>query len=335
MRVPQDRRKSFLLLTILTLGITTLHSGAALAESQPERFWLAGRYDGNRILVYFDAVKFNGTIPPESEKIPCPVVVGLFCPVKLPASYIAQFQKGPNAEHFALGDKYDLILDANGIATVTLTTLVGFESDEAVGNDSFIGALATVEQDKQDWLYFIKGYLAVRRHRELSDGGGKHRQRFRTVYASLLDEPVRFDIQSKIVGLLKGRMNTMVTDENRREAENVSPSFAVQQFRLADGSLRYYGRAGWKTGGGPRAKMIFGLGAWIAPLPALHLQAVESAVGFGYLPELLNVIDLGGGNTAIVISQQRDDSRSLNLLEYHGGLDLSHMRTLQSISVGE
>jgi hypothetical protein len=331
MRVPHDRRKSFLLLTILTLGITTLQSGAALAQSQPERFWLAGRYDGNRILVYFDAVKFNGTIPSEAEKIPCPVAVGLFCPVKLPASYIAQFQKGPNAEHFALGDKYDLIVD-NSIATVTLTTLVGFEADEAVGNSSFIGALATVEQDKQDWLYFMKGYLALRRHR---DGGGKGRQRLRTVFASLLDEPVRFDIQSKIVGLLKGRMNTMVTDEKRREAESVSPSFAVQQFRLADGSLRYYGRAGWKTREGPRAKMIFGLGAWIAPLPALHLQAVESAAGFGYLPELLNVIDLGGGNTAIVVSQQGDDSRSLSLLEYHGGLDLSHMRTLQSISVGE
>src|SRR5438093_2839009 len=127
MRVPHDRRKSFLLLTILTLGITTLQSGAALAQSQPERFWLAGRYDGNRILVYFDAVKFNGTIPSEAEKIPCPVAVGLFCPVKLPASYIAQFQKGPNAEHFALGDKYDLIVD-NSIATVTLTTLVGFEA---------------------------------------------------------------------------------------------------------------------------------------------------------------------------------------------------------------
>ena len=130
-------------------------------------------------------------------------------------------------------------------------------------------------------------------------------------------------------------MNTMATGEEKSKAESVSPSFAVQQFRLADGTLRYYGRAGWKTGEGSRSKMIFGLGAWIAPLPALHLQAVESAAGFDYLPRLLNVIDLGGGSTAIVVSQHGDDSRSLSLQEYHDSLNLSHMRTLQSISVGE
>jgi hypothetical protein len=312
-----------------------MQCGVALAQSQPERFWLAGRYDWNRVLVYFDSVKFGGTVPSETKKIPCPVAVGLFCPAELPGSYIARFQKSPDVEHFALGDKYDLILDANSVATVTLTTLVGFESDEAVGNNSFIGALATVEQDKQDWLYFIKGYLAVRHHRELSDGAGKDRRRLRTVYASLLDEPLRFNIQIKIVGLLRDRMNTMVTDEKKTEAHSVSPSFTVQQFRLADGSLRYYGRAGWKTGEGPRSKMIYALGAWIAPLPTLHVQAVESAAGFEYLPELLNVIDLGGGNVAIVISQHGDDSASLSLLEYHDGMNLSHMRTLQSISTAE
>ncbi len=204
---------------------------------------------------------------------------------------------------FALGDKYDLIVDGNSIATVTLTTLVGFESDEGVGNDSFVGALATLEKDKQDWLYFMKGYLVVRRHRELPGGGAKSRQSIRTVYAHLLDESVRFDIQSKIVGLLTDRMKTMATDAKRHEAESVSPSFAVQQFRLADGSLRYYARAGWKSGKGTRAKLIYGLGAWIAPLPTVHALASESASGFEYLPDLLNVIDLGGGNTAIVIGQ--------------------------------
>jgi hypothetical protein len=336
MRVPFYRLKSFLKqLTVLALGITTAQCHAALAQMQPERFWLAGRYDWNRIVVYFDTVQFGGTIPSEAEKIPCPVEVGLFCPVKLPASYIAQFQKGPDAERFALGDKYDLIVDGNSIATVTLTTLVGFESDEGVGNGSFIGALATSEKDKQDWLYFMKGYLVVRRHRELPGGGGKARQSIRTVFARLLDEPVRFDIQSKIVGLLTDRMKTMATDAKRHEAESVSPSFAVQQFRLADGSLRYYARAGWKSGKGPREKLIYGLAAWIAPLPTLHVQAVESRAGFEYLPDLLNVIDLGGGKTAIVFSEHGDDSGSLSLVEYHDGVDLSHMRTLQSIGAGE
>ena len=81
--------------------------------------------------------------------------------------------------------------------------------------------------------------------------------------------------------------------------------------------------------------MIYALGAWMAPLPALHVKAIESAAGFEYLPELLNVIDLGGGNVAIVISQHGDDSASLSLLEYHDGMNLSHMRTLQSISAAE
>src|SRR5260370_15894024 len=145
---------------------------------------------------------------------------------------------------FALGDKYDLIVDGNSIANVTITTLVGFESDEGVGNDSFVGALATLEKDKQDWLYFMKGYLVVRRHRELPGGGAKSRQSIRTVYAHLLDESVRFDIQSKIVGLLTDRMKTMATDAKRQEAETVSPSFAAHQVRLAAGTHRYYARAG-------------------------------------------------------------------------------------------
>jgi len=335
MRVTSYRPKSFLVrLTLLVLALTTVQCRVALAQPQSEQFWLAGRYDWNRIVVYFDAVKFNGTVPSEAEKIPCPVGVGFFCPVRLPASYIAKFQEALHAEHFALGDKYDLIVDGSSIV-VTLTALVGCEGDEQVGNDSFIGALATLEKDKEDWLYFMKGPLAVRRHRELPNGGGQARQEIRTISAGLLDEPVRFDIQSKIVGLLKDRMNTMASDAKRREAETVSPSFAVQQFRLADGTLRYYARAGWKSEKGPQSKLIYGLAAWIAPLPTLHVQAVESGAGFEYLPDLLNVIDLGGGRTAVVISQDGDDSASVSLIEYRDGVDLRHMHIFQSIGAGE
>jgi len=336
MSVPLHRLKSLMRrLAVLVFGFAVAQSYVALAQTQPERFWLAGRYDWNRIVVYFDAVQFNGTIPPQAQKIPCPVEVGFFCPVKLPASYIAQMQKGTNAEHFGLGDKYDLIVDADSIATVTLTTLVGFESDEGVGNDSFIGALATLEGDKEDWLYSMKGYLVVRRHRELPPSGGEAQQGFRTVYASLLGEPVQFDIQSKIVGLLDDRMKIAVTDAKRHEAESVSPSFVVQQFRLPDGGLRYYARAGWKSGQGPQEKLIYGLAAWIAPVPKLHVLAIETRAGFEYLPDLLNVIDLGGGKTAMVFSEHGDDSGSLSLVEYRDGVDLHHMRTLQTIGAGE
>jgi len=123
-----------------------------------------------------------------------------------------------------------------------------------------------------------------------------------------LNEPVRFDIQSKIVELLNGRMKSMATDAQRREAESVSPLFAVQQFRLADGTQRYHARAAWKSGKEPREKSIYGLAAWIAPRPTLHVLAVESGAGFEYLPDLLNVIDLGGGNAGIIVSEHGDDS---------------------------
>jgi hypothetical protein len=62
---------------------------------------------------------------------------------------------------------------------------------------------------------------------------------------------------------------------------------------------------------------------------------VESGTGFEYLPNLLNVIDLGAGKTAIVVSEHGDDSGSLRLLEYRDGVGLREMRTLQSIAAGE
>jgi hypothetical protein len=81
MSVSRDNRGFFLSrFTILLLGIAILHSlAAALSQTQSaetnstpaqaqiadgqtaqaahKRFWLAGRYDGNRIIIYFDAVK--------------------------------------------------------------------------------------------------------------------------------------------------------------------------------------------------------------------------------------------------------------------------------------
>lgn len=218
---------------------------------------------------------------------------------------------------------------------MSVTTLLGFQSDEGVGNDSYIGALTTLEKDKQEWLMYTPNYLAVRRHRELPDGAGKSPESARTVFAGLLNEPVPFDTQSKIVELLNDRMNLMATDAQRHEAEKVAPLFAVQQFRLADGSQRYYARAGWKSGRGSRGKLIYGLGAWIAPLPTLHLLAIEPAAGFEYLPDLLNVIDLGDGNTGIIFSEHGDDSAWLSLVEYRDGMDLGHMTILQSIGSGE
>jgi len=151
-------------LTVLFIGITTAQCAPTHAQARPDRFWLAGRYDGNRVIVYFDAVKFNGTLPTNARKLAPPLAERFFDPVELPASYVARLQKGRDAEHFTLGGKYDLLLDYGKIATVTLTTLVGTETDEQVGNDSFIGALATL--DDEDVPYLRESHYALRRHQE-------------------------------------------------------------------------------------------------------------------------------------------------------------------------
>lgn len=321
-------------LTVLALGFATVLCSAAVAETKPERLWLAERYDSTRILVYFDTVRFNGTIPPEAQKITCPNEVGLFCPVKLPPSYVAGLQKKPGAEHFVLGEKYDLLI-GNSVATVTLTTLVGYEGDEGTDNESFIGALGTIEQDQQDWLYGFKGYTVVRHHPDLLNSGERSGAETRTVYAGLLGGAVQFDIQAKIVELMNERMRSIPADAKIRGAESISPLFTVQQFRLADGSIRYYAQAGWNSDGGKPGLLISALGAWISPTPSLHVLAVESAGDFSLLPDLVNVIDLLDGKTAIVTSFSYEDGGSLDLYEYRDGLDLHSMPHLQSIGAGE
>jgi len=68
-------------------------------------------------------------MPSSPHKLAPALAERFYDPVQLPASYIAQFQRGPSAERFAIGDRYDLLLDYGKIATVTLTTLVGSEMD--------------------------------------------------------------------------------------------------------------------------------------------------------------------------------------------------------------
>src|ERR1700680_2534300 len=150
-----------------------MFSTPGFCQAQAERFWLAGRYDGNRVVVYFGAVKLEGTTSSNAHKLVNPVAGAFFPPVELPASYIARFQITPNAEHFAIGDRYDLLLGNGVIATIKLTLLVGCDTDEEGGNDSFIGALGTFEE--KDFLVFTKGYYAVRRHQEPPSGGAKPR----------------------------------------------------------------------------------------------------------------------------------------------------------------
>jgi hypothetical protein len=327
-------------LTILLIGVATAQCSPTPAQARPDRFWLAGRYDGNRVIVYFDAVKFNGTLPTSARKLAPPLAERFFDPVELPASYIAQFQKKRGAEHFMLGGKYDLLLDYGKIATVTLTTLVGTETDEQVGNDSFIGAMATL--DDEDVLYLRESHYALRRHQEPPASGSGPATKTQTVFPGLQDEPLRFDIQTRIVALLNSIIKGPTSGSDQCQVEGISPTFAVQAFRVADGSLRYYAKAAWSTGEQhtESEKTICALGAWISPLPELHILAVEKRTSpydglASVLPDLLNVVDLGLGKTGIIIGISGEDGGSLDLVEYHDGMNLSQMLTLQSIGAGE
>lgn len=116
----------------------------------------------------------------------------------------------------------------------------------------------------------------------------------------------------------------------------------AQAFRLADGTLRYYGRAAWSSGQEQTAnwKTIYALGAWVTPSPSLHILALEDRTspyeGLGsVLPTLLNVVHLGGGRTGIIAEISGLDSHSLELVEYRDGISLRDMPSLQSIGAGE
>lgn len=327
--------KQFLFVQHLALAFVVALCPSPFGQTQRERFWLAGRYDGNRVLVYFQAVKFRHTGPINARHLPDPVVHGFFGQVELTASYIAQFQMGPEAEHFAIGDQYDLLLENGGTVPVTLSTLVGSEGDEDVGNDSYIGALATVSHP--DYLLFTRGYYVLRHHQEQRDDAAKRDTNVPPV--GLVDEPIRSDIQNRMASLLNEQMKIAADNDNRREAERVPPALAVQTFRVADGSLRYYVRAQWKPANQADNESPYMLAAWMTPKPTLHILSLEtrtSSYGFDSgLPKLLNVIDLGGGRTAIIVSSAGDDSMSLDLLEYRDGLSLRHMASLNSVNCGE
>ena len=135
-------------------------------------------------------------------------------------------------------------------------------------------------------------------------------------------------------------MKMEATDAERREAGDVQPAFKVQPFQVADGSLRYYVRAEWKSGKESKNKSTYVLAAWMTPLPTLHILAVEKRTspydGIDYgLPNLLNVVDLGDGRTGIIVDIKGLDSTQLDLKEYRDGDSIRSMRVMQSISSGE
>jgi hypothetical protein len=337
MKADEFRRSLILWIAItLTLGLLASGDIPALGQNAPERFWLAGRYDGNRIIIYFDAVQFGDTFPKDAVRMAYPIADSFFSPAGIPPEYVARFQGRPQSEHFSLGDRYDLLLGESGTTSVTLTTLVGFASDEQVGNDSFIGALAIA--DNPDRLLFTRDYYVVRRHVELPANTPQPKYDPKAPVVRLDPDPVPFDIESKAVALMTDRMEgASDLGDLKQKAEQISPTVSVQRFTVADGTTRYFVWADWRTENGLAHDSFVRLGAWMSPLPALHLLAEEPpGTADGVQREsVLNVVDLGNGRTGIIVFLEGEDSRGIQLMEYKDGAAVKEMPVLQTISFGE
>ena len=305
------------------------------ALKKPERFWLAFRYDSTRVVVYFDTVKFNGAMDTTGHKLAGPRAESFLSPVALPASYVAGFQKRPGAEHFAVGDRYDLLLDSGKVATISLTRLVGDEGDEGTGGQSFIGAIGIVA--KAGRRYFTKDYYAVTRHSTSRPANPAARARTPVPKAELGDTTVQSDTRERIAALFTERLKAD-SDSVARSATDVGePAVFVQQFRTADGNLRYYATAAWPfTQVQDRA--AYKLAAWLTTKPTLKLLAVETClceVDTPQLPRLLNVVDLGRGRTGVIAEIKGQYLWEFGLYEYRDGVGLKKMRVLQTMAVGD
>jgi hypothetical protein len=225
------------------------------------------------------------------------------------------------------------------VATVTLTTAVGYVSDDEDDDPSYVGSLAKV--DEAAALTGTRGYYALRRHDSSSPASRQQQPgaasaslltRGRT-FAGLSDEPVRLDIQTQIATLLTERLRATLARQS--QAADLEPTMAVQAFHLADGFSRYYARIEWRADDQPEGSPSFAMGAWIAPQGGLHILAVEpitSPYGFtDELPNLLNVVDLGEGKTGIIVSITGPGEDTVGLWEYRDGDNLSQMHLFQSL----
>jgi len=300
--------------------------------SEVPRFWLAGRYDGSHVIVFFDEVEFKGTIPRDARFLPVPTTPGFLFQQELPESYANRVRLDPNAERFHIGDYYDLLPGDGRIETVTLSTVVAYASDDEDDAPSYLGALAKVTDASA--LLGKQGYYALRRHEN-----GASLATPSVAFASLSELPPRFDTEIKIAALLTEKMRITAKAFALSQAEKLAPILVVQEFRLANGNLRYYARAEWRETTSPGGPPAFALGAWIAPTPTLHILATEeitSPYGFVYeLPNLLNVVDLGDGRTGIIANIIGPGEGILGLWEYRDGANLHQMHNFQKIEMDE
>jgi hypothetical protein len=313
--------------------IATLTCAARpLGQTVTERFWIAARYDQTQWLVYFSAGAFGNvaSLPVGATKVPPPIIkLYPFPPIALTQAGLKQFRAKPGSTPFAVGDTFTLMLDDGRNAPITLTRLVGFQNDEEVGNESFIGALGRVADTNRDGLR--KDYYIVS-DRNTSSVPPPSPARAARAGLSLARVPT--SVTSQAGAVIRAHVQADTRSRLRARAAGRGPAIQrAQQFTLANGSVRYYmfGNFGEGADGD-----VCRFGAIVAAAPLRVLSVDESAcLNANGEAVLLNVLDLGGGRTGVIVDRFLGDGRALELVRYDETLSLFRMPTLQSLSSAE
>jgi hypothetical protein len=208
---------------------------ARVPAPTPQRFWLAGRYDGNRVIAYFNVVHFGASMPAHPRFLPPAVAAQFGSGFELTPADILRLRL-PGEEPFALGSHYDVILGNGLLAHATVTTLLGFPQDEGVGNDSYSGALLTVDSASETVFALPSDYFVLRR--PTATPSPAPRTPFNSA-PGLIRAPVSFALQTQMAALLNRRRRLDLEGQPQKG----TLAFAVQALRLASGAVRYYVRA--------------------------------------------------------------------------------------------
>lgn len=305
-----------------------------LGQPAEDRFWIAGRYDRDHVIIYFVAGKFGDPgILPGSPGVPGtpisrPLAKGFFEPRALSAAEMAGFAKNPDAEPFAIGDRFEMLLGGGRTIMVTLTTNVGFLSDEGSGNDSYIGALARVEPSAPG---FTGLYYVVRRGNARTSRPMLSKAARAGPATGLRRQPVSAAITRQVVNLIPSYVRQLEPPAHLAEGRLNDIVDRAQQFTTADGLTRYYVAVRLR-----RARDRCWLTAIAAANPVRILATEERyCLNNAEAPRLLTIVDLGNAITGIIADTSTGASADLRLLRYTDGTGLGAMPVLHQIVYGD
>jgi hypothetical protein len=243
------------------------------------------------VVIYFDAVQFKSNFPPDARAIAPAAAEALFMPpFEVPASRVASLPAGLGLERFALGDRYDLLLDKGHTASVVLTTIVASQGDEETGNDSYVGALATLAPS--DLPFFTRDYYAVHRRGGMTSSTvPSTRPR---IFAGLGTTAMSAAATARIGSSLRGWMTRAGSSWARVDPNRFPPAVdRLEAFTLSGGGRRHYVSSLQES-----PNECARLRAWLSATPALKVLAADAQGCHADLksvppPLLLDVLEIG------------------------------------------